>query len=314
MGCANFAQRSAIPAFQAAADRFELVSVASRSEEKSNRFAAEFSCKPVVGYENLVVDPELDLIYMPLPTALHDEWVSRCLDHGKHLIVEKSMAENLNSARKMIESAKRNKRLLAENFMFKHHRQIGFVKDLINKQEIGRVQQIRSSFGFPPLPKDNFRFNKSLGGGALLDAGAYTLQAAQLFLGPETEVKSASLVDTMRYGVDTLGAVHLADQSGVSALLGFGFENFYQCNFEIWGTEGKITATRAFTAKPDFSPEVIVEKQGSRDVHKIPPDDQFQNFLLAIHDSLIENQLESFLDNAERQAKLLSSVFEAAKK
>ncbi len=312
MGCASFAERSAIPTILELGDRFELVAIASRSDKKAEEFAQKFGGRAVVGYDCLVDDPKVQMIYMPLPTELHDEWVLRCLDAGKHVVVEKSMSSTFEAAEKMVAAAKRSNRLLAENFMFQYHRQMQVVKRLIADETVGELRQIRSAFGFPPLPEDNFRFQKELGGGALLDAGAYTLKAAQYFLGRELKVCSAVLTDTLGRGVDTVGAAHLVDSNGISALLGFGFENFYQCNFEVWGTTGKITVPRAFTAKPDFSPEIILEKQGERESQQIEPDHQFKNFLTAVSDAVNDQDFDAFGEEALAQAKLISAVFRAS--
>ncbi len=312
MGCASFAQRSAIPALQGCPEYFELVGVASRTAEKADQFAARFGCQAYHSYQDLLDDPLVELVYMPLPTGLHHEWVHNSLMAGKHVIVEKSMAMDLASAQSMANLATEKQLLLAENFMFLYHSQMSFVRKLLQDEVVGELRQVRAAFGFPPLEAGNFRFQREAGGGALLDAGAYTLKLASALLGSGLRVNSATLSDPLECGVDTLGAVHLQDERGISALTGFGFDNFYQCNFEIWGSAGKITAPRAFTAKPDFSPEIVVERQGHRDVHRIPPDDQFHQFLTALGKAIQKRNCQSFCDEAIEQARLISSVFATA--
>jgi predicted dehydrogenase len=162
------------------------------------------------------------------------------------------------------------------------------------------------------LPADNFRFDASLGGGALLDAGAYTLKAAQFFLGHSLEVKSASLSDTMGTGVDTLGAAHLVNADGVSALVGFGFDNFYQCNIELWGSQGKLTASRAFTAKPGFTPEIVIERQGEIERIEVESDYPFKRLLEKIHSDISDRNFASSWQEAKNQANLIGQVKEAA--
>jgi len=312
VGCGSFAERSAIPAILDTADLFSLAGVASRSAEKAQRYAEKFECPAFDSYNALLESNEVDVIYLPLPTGLHDEWVAKCLDAGKHVLVEKSMASDFPSAEKMIESAKQKQLLLAENFMFQYHRQMGVIVDHLKNDSIGELRQLRSSFGFPPLPADNFRFNASLGGGALLDAGAYTLKAAQFFLGRSLDVKSASLSDTMGSGVDTLGAAHLVNPDGVSALLGFGFDNFYQCNIELWGSKGKLTASRAFTAKPGFTPEIVIEKQGEIERIEVESDYPFKRLLEKIHSDISDRNFDSLWKEAKDQANLIGQVKEAA--
>ena len=314
MGCASFAERSAIPTVLELPQLFELKCVASRSGDKAAEFAHKFQCEPVTGYQPLCDRDDLDLIYVPLPTGLHEEWVQKCLHSNKHVFVEKSMADSYDSAKSMLQVARNKNLLLAENFMFQTHRQMKVVQELIAGDEIGQLRQLRSSFGFPPLDPTNFRFDASLGGGALLDAGAYTLKAAQFFLGQNLELLSAHLADTMDCGVDTNGSAHLVNPDQITAQLSFGFDHFYQCNFELWGSKGKLTATRAFTAKPDFSPEIIVERQGEKRVHPVPPDHQFKNLFEQLHHRILKKDFESFWHEADSQARLIDSVKATAAK
>jgi len=182
MGCANIAKRSVIPEIKLIED-FELSAVASRSKEKADAFAKHFNCEGIDGYDNLLKRDDIDAIYMPLPTGMHEEWVLKTLEAGKHILIEKSLAVDFSSAQKMVEKAKEKGLLIMEDFMFLYHSQHQFVKDLISKGEIGELRCFRSSFGFPPFPPGNFRYDRNMGGGALLDAAAYTVRASQLFLG-----------------------------------------------------------------------------------------------------------------------------------
>ena len=180
MGCASFAWRSMIPAL-IECDAVDLVAVASRTHDKAQKFSQHFNCEGLVGYEALLSREDIEAIYMPLPTGLHEEWVIKSLEARKHLLVEKSFAKTFSSAKKMIDLARARKCLVIENFLFPHHSQHSWVTEKIKRAELGQVHLFRSTFGFPPLKKDNFRYDLHLGGGALLDAGAYVVKAAQGF-------------------------------------------------------------------------------------------------------------------------------------
>ncbi|MDB4534348.1 Gfo/Idh/MocA family oxidoreductase, partial [Vicingaceae bacterium] len=260
LGCANIARRSVIPAIKSIAD-FELVAIASRTKAKAQELANNFNCEAIEGYQNLIDRKDIDVIYMPLPTGLHEEWAIKALEAGKHIHIEKSLAMNYDSAIRMVDLAREKGLLIMENFMFLYHHQHDFVKGLIAQGEIGGIRCFRSSFGFPPLDGDNFRYNKELGGGALLDAAAYTVRAAQLFLGNDIRVEAATL-NTMNTEVDLFGGAYLKSPNGMFAEVAFGFDNFYQCNYEIWGSKGKIIAQRAFTPGVEFKPTITLEQQG----------------------------------------------------
>lgn len=306
LGCANIARRSVIPAILTI-PKFELIAIASRTKEKAEEFASLFNCESITGYQNLINRADIDVIYMPLPTGLHEEWVLKALEAGKHILIEKSLAMDYHSAKKMVEKAKERGLLIMENFMFLYHGQHQFVKNLINKGAIGETRCFRSSFGFPPLADGNFRYNKKLGGGALLDAAAYTIRASQLFLGNDLSVKAANL-SYENNEVDIYGGAYLSNQSGAFAEVAFGFDNFYQCNYEIWGSKGKIIAQRAFTPGHNFKPIITLEQQGEVFNYEVDAENHFVNLLQEFKRCVIENDKESKYKEILNQSRLLSEL------
>lgn len=311
MGCANIAVRTVIPTLQKHND-FDVVSVASRSESKAVKTATKFGCQAVIGYDALLADDSLDAIYMPLPTGLHEEWVLKSLDAGKHILIEKSLAMTHDSANIMVDYARKKNLLIMENFMFLYHSQHKTIAKMIADGEIGEIRSFRSAFGFPPLAEDNFRYNKSLGGGALLDAAAYTIRASQLFLGFELSVQGAHLERVNSDGVDIYGGAFLKNRAGEFSEVAFGFDNFYQCNYEIWGSKGKITANKAFTPKPDEMPKVIIERQGFRDEITLPADDHFVNILTEFHRCIQAGNFSKKYIEIVNQSRLLQEVSHAS--
>ena len=288
-----------------------MIAVASRTQAKADEYSDLFNCEGIVGYKNLIDRKDIDAIYMPLPTGLHEEWVLKALEAGKHLLIEKSLAMNYVSAQQMVTLAKEKSLLIMENFMFLYHGQHQFVKDLIAKGEIGDIRCFRSSFGFPPLEKDNFRYNKALGGGALLDAAAYTIRASQLFLGNDLKVQAASLNN---YGqeVDVYGGGFLKTNNGSFAEVAFGFDNYYQCNYEIWGSKGKITAKRAFTPGDDFTPTITLENKAEQFDYEIDADNHFVNILNEFKRCVSENDMQSKYQEVLNQARLIQEFREKA--
>lgn len=162
MGCANIAWRAMIPAV-IQCEETELFAVASRSKERSSKFALQFNCKSVEGYLELLDLNTIDVIYMPLPTGLHEEWVIKTLEAGKHILVEKSFAQNVKSAQRMLEFAKSKNLLIWENFNFPHHSQFSWIKDKLSSGDLGDIHLLRSTFGFPHCRKIIFVIVKNLG-------------------------------------------------------------------------------------------------------------------------------------------------------
>jgi predicted dehydrogenase len=307
MGCAAIAERSVIPAFLAVPE-WNLVAVASRAREKAEAFARKFNCEAVTGYENLLDRDDIDAVYMPLPTGLHHEWIIKCLNAGKHVLAEKSIAYDYPSAVKMVELARAKKLVLMEDFMFQYHSQHDFVFELLNKNEIGDIRIFRANFGFPPLPKNNFRYNDKVGGGALLDAAGYTVRATHFILGSNFTVKAANLHIDPETGTNIWGGAFLDNGGDVSAQLGFGFDHFYQCNYDIWGSKGRIFAERAFTPKADYSPLIIVEKQGERKEYPMKPDNHFLGSVREFHRAIVEEDQQKHHQEVLLQSKTLEDI------
>ena len=307
MGCAAIAERSMIPAIKEV-DGWNLVAVASRTIGKANSFAKKFNCDAVEGYSNLLDRDDIDAVYMPLPTGLHHQWIIKTLQAGKHVLAEKSIACDYDSAKEMIDIARSKNLVVMEDFMFQYHSQHKFVFDLIEKGEIGEIRIFRANFGFPPLSKSNFRYNNRIGGGALLDAAGYTVRAVQFILGDDFEVKAANLKHDTETGTNIYGGAFLDNGSGISAQIGFGFDHYYQANYEIWGSKGKIIVDRAFTPKPDYSPTVIVEKQNDRQVYQMKPDNHFMGSIKEFKRAIIELDTDNHYRQVLAQSKALDDI------
>ncbi len=308
MGCAEFASRAMIPAFIDCKE-VSLIAVASRTESKVNKLSLQFGCEGLVGYETLLDREDIEAIYMPLPTGIHEEWVKKTIEAGKHILVEKTFAESYESASALVDLARKKNCLIIENFLFPHHSQHAWVLDKVSKGEVGDIHLLRSTFGFPPLSETNFRYNPSLGGGALLDAGAYVVKTAQIFLGNGLELLGATLKYDEKTGVDIYGDAMLRNSKGQVAQVSFGFDYFYQCNYELLGTKGKLVVDRAFTPPPGFQPSVRIEHQGDMKNISLSADNHYVNMSRFFANTVRSgsNWAEHY-DSLLRQAELIDAI------
>ncbi len=313
MGCADIARRSMIPAIKFLPDKFDLVAVASRTEDKAALFAKEFTCKSVVGYDNLLKE-DIEAVYIPLPTGLHDEWINKALLAGKHVYAEKSIAYSYDATKGMVQNAKAKNLSLMEGFMFQYHTQHQIVTELIKSGGIGETRCFRSSFGFPPLSASNFRYDNELGGGVVFDAAGYTVRAVHFILGKDYEVVSSSLFFDEAFGSHTYGSAFLKGRNGVGAQIAFGFDNFYQCNYEVWGSKGKITVDRAFTPGPDFSPTIVLETVKERKIIAAEKCNHFVNAMNVFHDLVtIAKNRDKHYEDILLQSKSLEKIIKLSK-
>jgi NDP-hexose-3-ketoreductase len=309
LGCASIARRSMIPAILELRGHFELAGIASRDAAKAALFAAEFGCDAYDGYAQLVAAPDVDALYIPLPSGLHKEWVSQALLDGKHVYAEKSIATCYADAGDMVAHARANGLALMEGYMFQYHTQHLIVKQMLASGAIGELRHFHSSFGFPPLPDGDFRYDDELGGGVLLDAAGYPLRALHFLLGEQFEVKAAELRHDAVKGTQTFGSAFLANHQGIGASLAFGFDNFYQCRYELVGQTGKITAERAFTPRSDLSPKIIHETASGIRTIEAAPDNHFVKALLTFHAAIgIKEAREALYREILLQSKSLAQI------
>ena len=309
LGCAKIARRSMAPAILQLRNHFELVAVASRDADKAVGFAREFSCEAVTGYAALLARPDLDAVYIPLPTGLHLEWVGQAIAAGKHVYVEKSFAPTLAQTEALLASARHAAVAVMEGYMFQYHRQQAVVADWLRAGLIGELRHFHGSFGFPPLPVDDFRYDDALGGGVLMDAAGYPLRAALRLLGDDLEVRGATV--HRGRGTALWGSAFLANPQGVGASIAFGFDNFYQCRYELWGSRGKLVAERAYTAGTAFSPRLVLESvDGGREL-LVEPDNHFVAALTAFAQAIAQpNQREDLYQQTLVQSRALQKIIE----
>lgn len=308
LGCANIAGRSVIPAIKSLPDNFKLIAIASRDYKKALSFAQKFNCEPIEGYANLINRKDIDAVYIPLPTGLHAEWVNKALFAGKHVYAEKSFASTFSQAKEMICNAKASNLALMEGYMFQYHSQHQHVMKLVKDGVIGQLRHFSASFGFPPLSPDNFRYDNIIGGGALMDAAGYPLRAACFILGNELKVRGASVYYDPKNTTSIYGSAYLSGDNGVGASIAFGFDNYYQCSYQLWGSKGKITVEKAYTPGPEFIPTFLIENEDGKRVIKDKPDNHFQKAFLEFHRIIVGQGKEDHYNAIEIQSKNLEEM------
>lgn len=313
LGCANFVKRYAIPAFQAIPNA-EIVSIASRDQIKATEWAKEYNIPMAESYEELINNPNVEAVHMPLPNNLHREWIIRAAKAGKHIICEKSLATSFADAQEIVNVCKENNVVLYENFMCDYHPQHQKVLDIVNEGVIGNVSVFRSFFGFPKMNADNIRYNKELEGGVLNENGAYTTFMARKMIGKEPLSVTTTLYSEE---VDMRGTITLDFGSGISALLAFDLDAVYQNNYTLWGNKGLITVNRAYSIPPTLKPEIecitnenLKEKKEQIDV---PAVNQFELIFSDFCETILQaeirpEKINSVYEKILNQAKTLEAA------
>lgn len=243
--------------------------------EKAEKFVKEFGGSVFDSYESIVCSPNIDAVYIPLPPGLHFKWAKKALEHGKHVLVEKPATTSLKDTEELVMLAKGKGLAFHENYMFVFHDQLNYIRTMLADQVIGEIRLFRISFGFPFRGKNDFRYSKALGGGALLDCGGYAIKLASLLLGPTTKLVSHSLSFCDGFDVDVYGSGTLTNELGQIAQISFGMDNSYRCDLDIWGSIGSVFTGRIMTAPNDLEPIIRVSVSSETQEVKLKPDDSF---------------------------------------
>ncbi|GAC1313492.1 MAG: Gfo/Idh/MocA family oxidoreductase [Chloroflexota bacterium] len=259
LSTADIAVRRVIPAMREARGN-DVVALASRSQERADAVGSALDIPRRYGrYEDLLRDPEVDAVYVPLPNSVHAEWTIRAAEAGKHVLCEKPMARTVDECQAMIDACRSAGVRFMEGFMYRFHPQHAYVRDLIASGAIGNPTLIRSAFCVRmQRPPEDIRFAVELGGGALFDVGVYAIDAARWLAGAPL----TSAVGQVVYGdsgTDTSATASLVFDNGVIASASCSFVAAGGSMYEIMGPLGRITVHGAFTQPPGLGPVVSCE-------------------------------------------------------
>jgi len=244
LGCARISRRGLIPGIQDSRTGM-LAAIGSRDIERARAWAGEFAIPKAYGsYDEILTDPEIDAVYLPLPNELHKQWVEAAADAGKHILCEKPLALDAPEARGMAAYCRSKGVLLMEAFMWRHQPRTLGLKEKVASGLIGDLRLIRASFSFP-IDLGDWRLDPARGGGALWDVGCYGVSTARFFTDSEP-VKIRAAARFHDKDVDMSLAAVLEFPSGVLASVDCSFEQPYRCTYELVGSAGVIEVPDAY--------------------------------------------------------------------
>lgn len=242
-----------------ASKRGQVVAVGSRDAARAEAYAKEKGIPRWHGsYEALLADPDVHIIYNPLPNHLHAEWTIKALEAGKHVLCEKPFALTLAEVDAMYAAAQKAGRALAEAFMYRHHPKTLKTKELVESGALGEVRFMRASFSFALDRPDDGRWDPTMGGGALWDVGCYPVSLARYLFGAPERVEGWQRLAPSGVDGTFTGTLYFANQR--VAQFDCSFQMPYRTQAEIVGAEGLLTLTRPF--QPDFPEAKLLLQRG----------------------------------------------------
>ena len=251
LGTAGITER-VVPAI-ALSEHSEVVAVASRDLGRAQDHAGLLGIPVAYGsYEDLLADPSIDAVYVPLPNFLHRAWVLAAVAAGKHVLCEKPLAITADEAQEMVDAADAAGVLLAEAFMYGHHPRYDRLHEIVRSGEIGQVRGITGTFTFDASDEPDLTgFAGHPGSGALYDVGCYVLHAARTMLGTEPLAVTAHAQRSETHGgIDMMTGALVEFPDGVSLLLQCGMWTADEDTLRILGSKGRIDVPSAFFATP----------------------------------------------------------------
>ncbi len=230
----------------------KIVGIASRDMPRAEKAAGELRIDKAYGsYEDLLSDPEIQAVYIPLPNHLHVEWSIRALEAGKHVLCEKPLARDASEARRLVEAAAQHPHLkVMEAFMYRFHPQWLETKKLVVEGRIGWLRTIQSFFSYYNTDPANVRNQPDIGGGGMLDIGCYCISLSRFLFDAEPRRVFGIVEYDPDLKVDRLASGVLDFGGGTSTFTCSTQVSPYQ-RVHVFGTNGRVEIEIPFNAPPD---------------------------------------------------------------
>ena len=263
LSTARIGTETVIPAMQLG-KYCKVTAISSRKLEKAQAVAKRLGIEKAYGsYEELLTDPDIDAVYIPLPNHLHVPWAIKALNAGKHVLCEKPIALNTSEAQTLLDAAKKSPRLkIMEAFMYRHHPQWQWAKQQVSKGKIGEVRTIQSFFSYYNTNSHNIRNKSDIGGGGLMDIGCYCISLARFIFEAEPRRVCGIMEEDPELKIDRLTSGILDFANGTSTFTCATQLVPYQ-RVNIFGTKGRIEIEIPFNA-PSDRPCKLWQGDGSR--------------------------------------------------
>lgn len=303
--------RALIPPLQVS-KRNHLLAVASRAQEAADKYAREHKISRAYGtYEALLADPEIDVIYNPLPNHLHAEWTIKAIEAGKHVLCEKPLALSVDEVDAMQAAARKHDRVVAEAFMYRHHAQTLKVQELVQNGSLGALKLIRGSFSFVLSREGDVRLDPAMGGGSIWDVGCYPISYARTVVGA-APLEVFGWQVTGPTGIDETFVGQMRFDYDIHAQFDCSFAIPFHTFMEVVGSEGMLNIPNPFLPKTD---EKIYLRRGEKtETIKIKGQELYLGEVEDMADAiLLGRDPRISLDDSRANVAVISALLESAR-
>ena len=320
LGNANIARVCLIPAIHKSSNG-TLFDLATRAPEQVQQLGTEHEIRYVFDdYDQLIADPDVEAVYIPLPNHLHHPWTLKALGAGKHVLCEKPLACDARQAEEMARAAEDSRLLLMEAFMYRFHPRSRLIKRMVDDGEIGTPTLVRSAFCYlmdedEMAREDNIRLRSETGGGALLDLGCYSTSVARWLMGGEpTHAQGQAVYHSGGVDLHFVGTLRFPD--GGLATLEASFTSALQQTYTVVGSEGAIElphdAFIPWDKDAQYTMREADEEEGRQQV--VPGADEYQLMVEHFGDAILGRTSLAFSpQDSVHNMQVLDALAEAAR-
>ena len=283
----------------------DVVAVASRTAEGAQAFGDRFNtARRHASYEALAADSSVDVVYVAGPHIRHATDTIAFLEAGKHVLCEKPLAINHSEASAMVAVARSRGLFLMEAVWSRFLPAYTTIVDILASGSVGEPSMVDAEFGFSlPVMPDHRLFDRSLGGGALLDLGIYPLQLCSLVLGPVEHIRGLGTIGST--GVDEQVAAISTHENGGLGIIRAGIRTQLACSARISSSKGSI-ALPAFMHCPDYL--IVSDKTGERRIDCPVGEHGLRFEIEEIHRCLNAGKLESSVMPLDESMSLAATM------
>ena len=284
----------------------DLYGIYTRNQETLNTNTKKFNCKTWNNSNEMLSDPDLDIIYIATPIGKHAEQSIKVLESNKHCWCEKPFTSSYKDTKKIINIARTKKLSVAEGFMYLYHPQYQWLQNYINNYKNEEIKIINCYFTIPYTTTPGFRYNPKLGGSTLLDIGTYLLSAIFGLINNEEPIISQKIINKDKgYDVDMNGYTCLKYRSGIICHLHWGMGFGYRNDIDILMNNGSIYTEKIFSKPKNYLPVYKLRNQyGEETFVKGQKVEQFDETLKAFSNisnspAMIEEEYKSIYKRAK---------------
>lgn len=309
LGCARIVRRAMADAIFRSGSA-TLDAIASLTPGKAALWADEFKIpKAHSNYDELLEDPAIDAVYIPLTNELHRTWTLKAAAAKKHILCEKPLALNAHEAEEMASACRERGVLLMEATMWRHHPRVIAAKQFIEQGMIGELRLVKMDFSFEAEP-DEWILYPDRGGGAINDIGCYGIDAARYFIGNEPLcVHAWSSLNS--FGADMTSIASLRFPGDVFAQIECSLESPDRCRLELIGTKGTIEFPNGVV--PSGVNQLIIRQGAAIETHSFDDVDQYTEQIKVFAASIAAGRLIFPAEDGLTNMRVLDAIHRSAK-